>query len=444
MHKYLKKIPLYIIYSILFGLFISNPVFADNVDYSVTIEPSLTLTIPTSSIVLNLDPSSKTFDSKNLNVSVGTNNKTGYKLTLSTPNDNTDLERDTSGDTTAISATIPTLDTGTYTESTFTANKWGYSINSNTAIPSTVTTGFVPFVSGNTLMERDTAINHDETELSFASKIDYLQPAGAYNTILQFNIVANPLVDYMQNLNPALCTTTPMTVVDKRDNEEYTIAKLADGNCWLLENLRLDISDPSVQAKLTSATTNADNATLGYLKNGGGSSPYPANSVIAKTASSGSWTNDYANPYIATEYKNTIQPASGSSPAGKIGIYYNFCAASAGSYCYAENLSSGNASQDICPAGWRLPAGGASGEYKALFAAYSSNVANFQAALSTPLSGDFYSGSAYNRGSYGNFWSSTRNDGSNMYYMYVSSSLVAPQSGNVGRFDGFSVRCVLK
>jgi len=445
MHKYLKKIPLYIVYSILFGLFISNPVFADTVDYNVNVAPSLKLTIPDSSLILNLNPPSKTFDSKDLTVTVGTNNATGYKLTLSTPNDNTDLERDTSSDTTAISATIPTLDTGTYTESTFTANKWGYKINTNTAIPSIITSDYIPFTSGNTLMERDTAINHDETELSFASKIDYLQPAGAYSTTLQFNIVANPLINYMQDLNPALCTTTPMTVVDKRDNEEYTIAKLADGNCWLLENLRLDISDPSVQAKLTSATTNATDETLNYLKNGGGSSPYPANGVIAKTASSGSWTSDSANPYIATQYKDTTQPASGSSPAGKIGIYYNYCAASAGSYCYVSNASSGDATQDICPAGWRMPTGGASGEYQALYTAYSSNVANFQAALSTPLSGFFDgSGTASYRGSYGYFWSSTRYNGNYMYLLGVRSSTVDPQNHDgVGRGNGFSVRCVL-
>ena len=235
----------------------------------------------------------------------------------------------------------------------------------------------------------------------------------------------------------------PKYVIDSRDGKGYYIARLADGNCWLLENLRLDISDPAVQANLTSATTNADNTTLGYLKNGGGSGQYPANGVIAKTASGGSWTNDYANPYIATQYENTTQAASGSSPAGKIGIYYNYCAASAGSYCYAENSSSGNASQDICPAGWRLPTGGASGEYQALFAAYSSNVVNFQAALSTPLSGRFYSGTASYQGSEGRFWSSTRYDGPLMHYLVVDSSTVYPQGRN-GRVGGFSVRCVLK
>ena len=239
----------------------------------------------------------------------------------------------------------------------------------------------------------------------------------------------------------AMSTGDTRTLIDTRDGKTYTVGKLADGNVWTKENLRLDISDANVQAKLNSTTTNATDTSLGYLKNGGGSSPYPANGVIAKTASSGSWVNDYANPYIATQYEDTTQAASGSSPAGKIGIYYNFCAASAGSYCYTANALSGDASQDICPSGWRMPTGGASGEYQALYTAYSSNVANFQAALSTPLSGYFYSGSANYQGAYGSFWSSTRYDGNHMYNLRVSSSTVYPQYDN-GRSNGFSVRCV--
>ena len=241
----------------------------------------------------------------------------------------------------------------------------------------------------------------------------------------------------------AMSVGDTVTLIDSRDNEQYLVGKLADNNCWTLENLRLDISDATVQTKLNSTTTNAADTSLGYLKNGGGSSPYPANGVIAKTASSGSWANDYANPYIATQYKNTAQAASGSSPAGKIGIYYNYCAASAGSYCYAGGAGTGDASQDICPAGWRMPNGGASGEYQALFAAYSSNVANFQSALSTPLSGYFGSGTAGEQGTSGNFWSSTRYNGNYMYRLSFGSSTAYPQYYNYGyRYNGFSVRCI--
>ena len=352
---------------------------------------------------------------------------------MSTTSGNTNLVN--TEDNTKVIETLPTL-AGGYTDSTFIVNKWGYKKNRNTD-------NYNSFPATQTLLENDERTNQDIANLRFGTKIDYLQESGTYATNIEFNLVANPLINYMQDLNPALCTTTPMTVVDKRDNEGYLVQRLADGNCWLLENLRLDISDPAVQANLTSATTNATDTALGYLKNGGGSSPYPANGVIAKTASGGSWTNDYTNPYIATQYENTTQPASGSSPAGKIGIYYNYCAASAGSYCYASGAGTGDASQDICPSGWRMPTGGASAEYQALFAAYSSNVANFQAALSTPLSGYFANVSG-DQGTYGYFWSSTRyNGGTSMYSLYVNSSAVGPQHGYF-RYGGFSVRCILE
>ena len=91
----------------------SSNASATDVDYNVSIAPALTLTIPSNPIIINLDPSSKTFDSKDFTISVGTNNRTGYTLTLSTPNDGTNLNRDTTSD--GISAIMPTLDPGTYT-----------------------------------------------------------------------------------------------------------------------------------------------------------------------------------------------------------------------------------------------------------------------------------------------------------------------------------------
>jgi len=401
-----------------------SSVFAETVDYSVTIEPSLTLTIPTSSIVLNLDPSSKTFDSKNLNVTVGTNNKTGYKLTLSTPNDNTDLERDTSGDTTAISATIPTLDAGTYTESTFTANKWGYKINTNTAIPSIITTDYIPFTSGNTLMERDTAINHDETELSFASKIDYLQPAGAYSTTLQFNIVANPLVNYMQDLNPALCTTTPMTVVDKRDNQEYVIQRLADGNCWMMTNLNLGAT--ALTTDLTSANTNLSNTITAATFNG-----------WKKSSGTGTYT---AGEYI---------PVSGTDSTSQTpyGTLYNYCATSAGTICTSSNSS--DAQYDVCPKGWRLPTGGgSSSEFRTL---YNQSAYNTLAKMRAPytsggaafaFAGYFNAAAPVQQNIYGIYWSSTQYSNTNMYRLYLTTAGVYPDT-NAVRYFGYSIRCIL-
>lgn len=282
-------------------------------------------------MVLNLDPSSNTFDSKSLTISVGTNNRTGYTLTLSTPNDNTDLNRDSSND--SVVASISTLDSGTYTETTFTANRWGYKINSNTAIPSTVTTDYIPFQSGNTLMESSTAVNHDEAELAFAAKIDYLQASGSYATELNFDIVANPLFYYMQNMDPSVCVTTgPTLVVDSRDNQEYYVQRLVDGNCWMISNLLFTgtTGDPANTMTLNSTTSN----------------------VASNYTESNPRIIGYADQLSSTSY-TAARLHSGTTPEGKPTVWYNYCAATAGTVC-SDNTTA-TPFYDICPAGWQLP-----------------------------------------------------------------------------------------
>ena len=83
-----------------------------------------------------------------------------------------------------------------------------------------------------------------------------------------------------------------------------------------------------------------------------------------------------------------------------------------------------------------------SGEYEALYTAYLSNSTNFQTALSTPLSGYFFSGKAYDQGNFGHFWSSTWDYSSNMYSLKVYYSTYVYPSDSSGFYSGGSVRCV--
>lgn len=320
-----------------------------------------------------------------------------------------------------ITASAFTLPTTTPTKSDYIFQGWCYGTVSHAASPSTCsagtgTPGTVYQPGDNFVFTSYSDVGTNSADLYAMWKTDKL---------------------YLQDMTASQCTTAGVTAYDSRDKEAYLVKKLADGKCWITENLRLDISDATVKTNLTSTTTNATDTILGYLKNGGGTSPYPASGV------STSWANSYNLPYINTAYKNTTQAASGSAPAGKIGIYYNYCAASAGSYCYTPGTGSGNASYDVCPKGWRMPTGGASGEYQALYTAYSSNAGNFMSALSTPLSGRFHNGSAVNQGMYGFFWSSTYYSVSYMYYLDVDASTVYPQYYNP-HSNGYSVRCVLK
>ena len=231
-------------------------------------------------------------------------------------------------------------------------------------------------------------------------------------------------------------------VIDTRDNEVYYIGKLEDDKCWMLDNLRLDLTNSTILNSLTTSNTHVNSASLTSLKSGNRSAGAQyASSGFVKWDSS-SKTNVYNQAKANASYKDTTTTSYGAG-SGKIGIYYNYCAASAGSYCYDSGSGTGNASYDLCPAGWRMPTGGFSGEYHALYTAYSSDTTSFLNALSTPLSGYFGSGKAYDQGEYGYFWSSTYDDGYIMHYEVVYTSAVPDPPDSGDRFYGFSLRCLL-
>jgi hypothetical protein len=92
-----------------------------------------------------------------------------------------------------------------------------------------------------------------------------------------------------------------------------------------------------------------------------------------------------------------------------------------------------------------MPTSGDTGEYFKLAQKYGSDASNtnsLQYNLSTPLSGYYYSRSAYNQGSYGGWWSSTYDDGYDMYSLDVYPTYVSQSSIGI-RCNGISMRCLM-
>ena len=266
-------------------------------------------------------------------------------------------------------------------------------------------------------------------------------------------------ITYMQDINSdnkstvlsALTQDATYQIKDNRDNETYCVGKLADGNLWLLDNLALDLTNSTVLSGMNENNTHASNTTLNYLKNGGGttSDQYAITGVVNWTDSpTYASSNSYSDPLVNLTNKDLV-PSDATSQAGqyKVGGYYNYCAASAGSNCYGNGTSygasSGDATEDICPKGWRMPTGNTSGEYQALYNNASYNTyTNYRSALRLPLSGYFNLGSANYQGSYGRWWSSTHNNNYYMYSLYANTRNISP-ADNYTRTGGNSVRCVL-
>lgn len=231
---------------------------------------------------------------------------------------------------------------------------------------------------------------------------------------------------YLQNLSSTSCSSTPRTVFDNRDNEAYTIARLDDGNCWMLDDLRL--GSTTLLAPITDANTNM---------------PENSSPLILTQPTR---LHDYETPEIDLSRVGQSVTNYGSG-SGKAGVYYNFCAASAGTVCSASSPQ--NAIYDICPVGWRLATGGSSGELQALYRTYGSNVSRFNAAFSTALSG-WFDANQGNNGTYKEFdsavvyWSSTASNNINKTYILKLTRNSIVQNTGYLENNGFSVRCLLK
>ena len=210
-------------------------------------------------------------------------------------------------------------------------------------------------------------------------------------------------------MTSALCTTTATgtskNLTDTRDNNAYTVAKLADGKCWMTQNL-----------KLINKTISSSDSNL----------PSGSTWTIPASSTSGFSSYDTNNAYLDSTY----------------GGYYTFYTATAG--WGTQSVASGNAPKDICPKGWRLPTGDSSGEFKALYNKYASS-ALMRGTPGFVLSGYVHNSSVNDRGSGGSYWSSTAGGSNGAYHLYLDSSTVNPARDYLNfKGRGYSVRCVAK
>ena len=246
----------------------------------------------------------------------------------------------------------------------------------------------------------------------------------------------------------------PELVYDPRDNEAYYVARLCDGKYWMLDNLRLDLANVATLNNLSTNNTNATEKALSCLKTGfyngdACASPY----TLTAIANSNSMTT-FTDARIKNDFKNDIPPVFYGAGSSKIGIYYNYCAVSAGSYCYNTTANMDipdtdyDLEGDICPIGWHLPTGTnmGGGDFGIMGGAHGYNYVgdpyDFKGHFSVPFAGYYYSTTQYEFGQGGYFWTSTGYN-SNFYRYNLHSSDESSAVDTVERSRGLSVRCVL-
>ena len=265
--------------------------------------------------------------------------------------------------------------------------------------------------------------------------------------------------------------TTALT--DERDGNTYAIAKLADGKCWTIENLRLADKDAS-NNDIELSSTNTHNPSLPlnnswYYNNQQGtlttsnhlsatSDPTSTDPDTAWCTASSSDCNDQSilatnNTILFTN--NTSSSYSTGSNVYSYGNYYNWYSATAGHGKYGDSYGSGyTAPGDICPAGWHLPTGGsATAEFGALDVAMGGTGGDYQSTAEASnrwrsypnnfvYSGGVGGPSVSDRGSYGFYWSSSASNSSLAYNLYLHSSYVSPGTSNGSKYFGRVARCI--
>ena len=282
-------------------------------------------------------------------------------------------------------------------------------------------------------------------------------------------------------------------LTDARDNQTYAIAKLADGNCWMIENLRLENtaahnSDGTLAQGYGTSTTYGNfeglaNAESTNFNTTNANSLYYSGTQSG-TASVNINTSNYP-AYRMPRYNNlntqsradypTSNVFSNDDPNGSIysyGNYYTWPATIANTTHYSSASATdtnGNTSEtantSLCPHGWRLPygystgSGATSGGFSYLDTMLGGN-GDLSDSTTTPtgltmskawrtfpnnfLYSGFKNSDTFSaRGVYGRYWSSKA--GGNAYARALSidgDTMVYPGTSNLYKSSGNSIRCI--
>lgn len=214
-------------------------------------------------------------------------------------------------------------------------------------------------------------------------------------------------------------------------SETYSVAKLVDGKCWMVENLR----DTTIAKQTVNWTTNNADKQYNY-------------SQITAEQHSPTAEGDYGWwAYGAYFTSMAATQATKNNPANKTN--YD---------TLTDTYIANGTTIGVCPAGWRLPRSqydlaakneAADFSYLHYLLTGSYNATNNLIAANWRtypnnfvLSGSFSYDSPSNRGTSGFYWSSTSSTTVSNFELYLRSSYASPIVGG-GKFHGMAVRCVL-
>ena len=253
-----------------------------------------------------------------------------------------------------------------------------------------------------------------------------------------------------------------IALTDLRDGNVYAIGKMPDGNCWMMENLRLDNT-------ATLSSSNTENPALGFTSIAVSTDDWCTDrneTCINQNKLNTNNTNLGGTNASNTPLINGPGQYNGSNAAGgtkgrggnnyswySYGNYYNWYTATAGTGMYS--LTPSNTTGSICPSGWVLPSGyqdSNEGQFSALDSAvggtgdsqYTAEASNRWRSYPANFiySGIWWGSVANTRGLYGVYWSRTANSSVGARDLYFDSENVYPGNNIDDKLGGLSVRCL--
>ena len=273
-----------------------------------------------------------------------------------------------------------------------------------------------------------------------------------------------PANGVMQNFSCSSLSAGEVTALsDSRDSNVYTVGKMQDGKCWMMENLRLDaensIDNTKAQGYGGSFIGLADSEDS-FLYNS-----TTANSLYSTSNITG---NNQGNRF--PRYNNNHIKIGGTNAAGvplipkpknqemdysqpvqwyAYGNYYTWAAAIANT---TDFTTTADITTSICPSGWHLPTSSESNTLASSFSGVNpqdSRDENLLRAYTSYPNNFIYSGyytqnQAQQYGDdLGEYWLATNNTYNSAYRIYLQRGpFVYPSSDNGSKYKGFPIRCV--
>ena len=411
--------------------------------------------------------------SANDTVNIKTNSPSGYKLYVSSSTNDNNIYQGGDSSTSSSGYFYPTTGSAA-TPVKLTQNTWGFALdkssgtsysanfadisnyNTGTSIPTHDSTwAAVPVVANPTPIgendEDNLSSGGDDYTIYYGVNASTTLPDGSYSTTVKYTAISDGVNKFptMQDFTSAQCdamgTNTSINLSDSRDDKYYRVTKMADGHCWMTDNLALDGTDKA--GNVRTLTPNDSNVTTNVTL---------TPNIVNGTATSADVIQIFSgstNGIVDDSYATTTQTATDGTkmPYGNL---YNFMAATAGQ---GTASFEGGATTSICPKGWSLPQYRTDFSWSNVFGKYNLPTgngvnANAITAVQTapfyiPMNGNYvqstvvkiglmsgeianYTSSAAN---YGRFWMSIQPD--SYYNWFIPTSAVEKSNGE-------SVRCI--